>query len=274
MRIISNGNVITWDDVCSNLALTGADGVMSAEGILDDPTLFLPSKAEDAVAAESAKSASGSACESGVEGEAEAVRRKERRLRKKLREVAMLEASVADTSASLSAKQQLKVARRHKLERALRKVLKLQAAMQQPEPTEESVNDRQKSMGMRQGTSEGAGKAAWLTHPSSLGWSRSMREHVLHRSVHESRARRGRDRARYTCTPILPRVGQGVPRPRRAAARPSALHALPRAAYSQTGVPARPPIGTQQAEDQVKDQGRVKAVVQFRLRITSRPIAA
>lgn len=40
--IIANGNVITFQDVSDNLASTRADGIMSAEGILDDPTLFLP----------------------------------------------------------------------------------------------------------------------------------------------------------------------------------------------------------------------------------------
>ena len=40
--IIANGNVITYTDVTSNLELTGADGIMSAEGILDNPALFLP----------------------------------------------------------------------------------------------------------------------------------------------------------------------------------------------------------------------------------------
>lgn len=43
MPIIANGNVITWDDVVENQKLTGADGVMSAEGLLNDPTLFAPS---------------------------------------------------------------------------------------------------------------------------------------------------------------------------------------------------------------------------------------
>ena len=38
--IIANGNVRCFEDVESNLASTGADGVMSAEGLLDDPTLF------------------------------------------------------------------------------------------------------------------------------------------------------------------------------------------------------------------------------------------
>ncbi len=40
--IISNGNVITYDDVVDNQTLTGADGIMSAEGILNNPALYLP----------------------------------------------------------------------------------------------------------------------------------------------------------------------------------------------------------------------------------------
>ena len=40
--IISNGNIITYDDVENNIEFTGADGVMSAEGILDNPALYLP----------------------------------------------------------------------------------------------------------------------------------------------------------------------------------------------------------------------------------------
>ena len=40
--IISNGNVITYEDVVNNQALTGADGIMSAEGILNNPALYMP----------------------------------------------------------------------------------------------------------------------------------------------------------------------------------------------------------------------------------------
>lgn len=40
--VISNGNVITWDDVEANANFTSANGIMSAEGILNDPTLFAP----------------------------------------------------------------------------------------------------------------------------------------------------------------------------------------------------------------------------------------
>lgn len=38
--IVANGNVITWEDVQNNLELTGASGIMSAEGLLDNPALF------------------------------------------------------------------------------------------------------------------------------------------------------------------------------------------------------------------------------------------
>lgn len=37
---ISNGNVCSYDDIISNLMFTGADGIMSAEGVLSDPKLF------------------------------------------------------------------------------------------------------------------------------------------------------------------------------------------------------------------------------------------
>ena len=40
--IISNGNVITYDDVVNNKRVTGADGIMSAEGTLNNPALYLP----------------------------------------------------------------------------------------------------------------------------------------------------------------------------------------------------------------------------------------
>lgn len=38
--IIANGNVRSYNDVIQNLEFTNADGVMSAEGILDDPAIF------------------------------------------------------------------------------------------------------------------------------------------------------------------------------------------------------------------------------------------
>lgn len=39
--VVTNGNTVTYDDVVTNLRMTGADGIMAAEGILDNPALFL-----------------------------------------------------------------------------------------------------------------------------------------------------------------------------------------------------------------------------------------
>eukprot|EP00592_Proboscia_alata_P014882 CAMPEP_0194400372 /NCGR_PEP_ID=MMETSP0174-20130528/127182_1 /TAXON_ID=216777 /ORGANISM="Proboscia alata, Strain PI-D3" /LENGTH=549 /DNA_ID=CAMNT_0039196891 /DNA_START=555 /DNA_END=2204 /DNA_ORIENTATION=+ len=47
LPIIANGNVITYHDVKNNLKLTNADGIMSAEGILDNPALYLPHLGEN-----------------------------------------------------------------------------------------------------------------------------------------------------------------------------------------------------------------------------------
>lgn len=50
MPIIANGNVITWDDVVRNQADTCTQGIMSAEGLLDDPALFNNGVAVDKLA--------------------------------------------------------------------------------------------------------------------------------------------------------------------------------------------------------------------------------
>jgi tRNA-dihydrouridine synthase 1 len=59
--IIANGNVRTYDDVTQNLVLTKAAGIMSAEGILDNPALFYPAISSTASAANSSSSSSSSA---------------------------------------------------------------------------------------------------------------------------------------------------------------------------------------------------------------------
>jgi tRNA-dihydrouridine synthase 1 len=42
LRIVTNGNTTTYSDVVQNLQFTQADGIMSAEGLLDNPALYLP----------------------------------------------------------------------------------------------------------------------------------------------------------------------------------------------------------------------------------------
>jgi tRNA-dihydrouridine synthase len=38
--LIANGNIINWDDCQNNLTLSSCNGIMSAEGLLDNPALF------------------------------------------------------------------------------------------------------------------------------------------------------------------------------------------------------------------------------------------
>ena len=85
--IISNGNIITYEDVVKNLEFTEADGVMSAEGILDNPALFLPRLGNDGkidieIADPSPLPESNPS---------ESLEKKERKLSKKLREITKIE---------------------------------------------------------------------------------------------------------------------------------------------------------------------------------------
>ena len=117
VRIIANGNVKTWDDVRANLALTGAHGVMSAEGILDNPAIFLPSLDDDASASQAHSGGGGSGgLAAAADGAAEEAAREARKLRKKIREVERLEAR----KALLTAEERAKLAKKAALLKALR----------------------------------------------------------------------------------------------------------------------------------------------------------
>lgn len=83
--IISNGNVKSGEDVLRNLQSTCADGVMSAEGILDDPALFFRCASEGLQDNESEADA-GQALEQSGDNHKE-----RRKLEKKLREIERLE---------------------------------------------------------------------------------------------------------------------------------------------------------------------------------------
>jgi len=120
--IIANGNIITYDDVCKNLQLTQADGVMSAEGILDNPALYLPryhDRNQDTIQVHSIE-LSSSATSSLVSGPLVGQDLKEklvRKLGKKLREIEALEKSKAGVK--LSAEEEMKVSKKKELQDSL-----------------------------------------------------------------------------------------------------------------------------------------------------------
>ena len=92
-EVLSNGNVITPQDVLHNLEFTKADGVMSAEGLLDCPALFAPCLDGDGDGdgpepAVGAAAATTTAAEDGSTDDGDdRVFKLRRKLTKKLREV-------------------------------------------------------------------------------------------------------------------------------------------------------------------------------------------
>ncbi|MGK3739570.1 MAG: tRNA-dihydrouridine synthase 1 [Bacillariaceae sp.] len=92
--LVTNGNTKTYDDVVKNLELTKADGIMSAEGILDNPALYLPrfgSREEDSIE----KNDSSSISEIEVKG-GKVFKEwpKRKKLIKKLKKIASIEAKI------------------------------------------------------------------------------------------------------------------------------------------------------------------------------------
>lgn len=94
--VITNGNTITYEDVEQNLQLTSADGLMSAEGILDNPALYLPRLGSrlDKKARVPLIVHKGSAEKNNDEEYTK--KKKERKLNKKLREITKLEEKRSD----------------------------------------------------------------------------------------------------------------------------------------------------------------------------------
>ncbi|CAK0820731.1 unnamed protein product [Prorocentrum cordatum] len=99
--VLANGNVRSWSDVVANLESTGADGVMSAEGMLDDPCLFAPG-------------GGSSPSSAGLGGAAQL-----RKLEKKLRQVEALMQKAA-AGGTLSKEEAEKVGSRRELRRQRR----------------------------------------------------------------------------------------------------------------------------------------------------------
>ena len=106
--IIANGNTITYSDVEDNLKLTGADGLMSAEGILDNPALFLPRFGENERA------------EGGLEVDIDSAK-EHNKLDKKIRKIVRIEKKLSKASPATMADVESKrrIEKRLRLEKAI-----------------------------------------------------------------------------------------------------------------------------------------------------------
>ena len=137
--ILSNGNVISYPDVVANMKETKADGIMSAEGILDDPALYLerfggrdesdnisldiiqPSPLPGVSAASSNSSTSAAPTPS-------ADAKKKRKLQKKLREIEKIEKKIsAEGADSINSSQKEKLATKDTVEKELKMIEKAEA---------------------------------------------------------------------------------------------------------------------------------------------------
>lgn len=97
--IISNGNIITYEDVVNNLHFTKADGVMSAEGILDNPALFLPRYGQNNDKADDIKLPLSKDYMSGYSStnDSDEPFKKKRKLEKKLRQIEAIESKIGQS---------------------------------------------------------------------------------------------------------------------------------------------------------------------------------
>jgi tRNA-dihydrouridine synthase 1 len=116
--IISNGNIITFKDCVENLELTAADGVMSAEGILDNPALYRPRLGSRDDSDKTVVIADPSPLDFVSNGNL--VTEKERKLRKKLRKIHKIERIVSSSGeAGINDEQHSKLAKKAKIEKQL-----------------------------------------------------------------------------------------------------------------------------------------------------------
>ena len=126
--IISNGNVITYDDVVKNKELTKADGIMSAEGILNNPALYLPRLGDNEEDGESEIQVPipSSLHPSNHNSSRESDKKKGkalRKLQKKLREIESIEKKVKESGEqSINDDQRSKLSAKSKLQSKLKKL--------------------------------------------------------------------------------------------------------------------------------------------------------
>jgi len=129
--IIANGNVITFSDVERNLKMTKADGIMSAEGILDNPALFLPRFGSNTTdtdkvvsSVEVAVSKTNGCNEPSQQSDKDEKNRKmKRKLNKKLREIARIEEKLKQSNGhDISDEQREKLSRKESILASLKEL--------------------------------------------------------------------------------------------------------------------------------------------------------
>jgi len=139
IAIIANGNVVDYNDVEKNLVLTEADGIMSAEGLLDNPALFLPRLGKPRPGDDAAPAPA-------PEGGKEASKRK-RKLSKSLREIGEIEVKIEENGAeSLHEEQRKKLSKKPAVVAELEAILKKESGNAQRDDSGDGAQQSPASM--------------------------------------------------------------------------------------------------------------------------------
>mmetsp|Transcript_13173 Transcript_13173/g.28503 ORF Transcript_13173/g.28503 Transcript_13173/m.28503 type:complete len:661 (-) Transcript_13173:106-2088(-) len=118
--IISNGNVITYSDVVENKKMTGANGIMSAEGILNNPALYLPRLGDGDKDGDREVSVPTLSSLHNSDGPNKKQQKVIRKLQKKLREIEAIEKKVKDSGdESINSDQRSKLQAKSKIQTQL-----------------------------------------------------------------------------------------------------------------------------------------------------------
>lgn len=116
--LVTNGNTISYEDVVKNLELTKADGIMSAEGILDNPALYLR-RLGDRQSTENDNDTTTIEVKGGKVMEAWPKRKK---WLKKLKKIASIQAKIEKSGlSSINPKEQKKLSKKEELQSKLKK---------------------------------------------------------------------------------------------------------------------------------------------------------